>query len=168
KLAVLLKYGLRRNVNHVGQLFHLNLDIGQQARTKQQLHLRILLGRQGYLGILPVLFGIPSHVDSAAQHRRDQILAGHVGVAAALATRALAPAAAGSVAAASLPATLARGDTRLGHEVGYLFLEFLALCRSSRLHLLAQIGHLFAVFIGHVAEAAASAATLGIRATLTA
>src|ERR1035441_7596287 len=173
KLAVLLKYGLRRNVNHVGQLFHLNLDIGQQARTKQQLHLRILLGRQGQLGILPVLFGIPSHVDAAAQHRRDQIIAGHVGVAAAWAAeapaaRALAPAAAGSVAAASLPASLARGDTRLGDEVGYLFLEFLALCRSSRLHLLAQIGHLFAVFIGHVAEAAASAATLGIRATLTA
>src|ERR1035438_4787241 len=79
-----------------------------------------------------------------------------------------APAAAGSVAAASLPASLARGDTRFGHEVGQLFLEFLALGRRSRLHLLPQIGHLFAVFIGHVAEAAASAATLRIRATLTA
>src|ERR1035437_3061710 len=34
KLAVLLEHGLRRNVDHVGQLFHLNLDVGQQARTK--------------------------------------------------------------------------------------------------------------------------------------
>src|ERR1019366_5321068 len=159
ELAVLLEHGLRRDVNHVGQLFHLNLDVGQQSRTQQHLNLRVLLGRQREPGILPVLLGKTTHVETAAHHGRHRIH--HADAAGAAATHTAKAAAGLPVAAARLSrgaASLAKGYTRFAQDLSHLLLELFTFFGRRRLHLLAQIGHLLAVLVGQIGEAAAPAA----------
>src|ERR1019366_4975622 len=99
----------------------------------------------------------------AAQQRRNRVFGSQVGAAAALAAKARAG---NALAAAALPAaaclsggaaSLAHGDARLGHDARHLLLELFTFFGRSGLHLLAQIGHLLAVLVGEIGEAAASA-----------